>query len=224
MSPRSLSWLGMIGFVAGLLGAASALVLLLWPPQVADDVVSYPFTSTGFRVVQVWFFVQHLGLLVLLVGLARSRAMGTGRSFGAAAWLAVAGMIALSATELLAMRYADWDFDTANAGVMGTAYGIACTAVGAGMLVVGIGVLRCGRWSGWHRWTPIAVGVGLFVVVTPGLFAGFVAARLVIGFWMVQFAALGWSLHAETATHELPSRAGPATASRRDYERTAEGR
>jgi hypothetical protein len=61
MSTRFLSRAGLIGVAAGLLGALSALVMLLWPPQVAEDLVSYPFTTVGFYIAQGWFFVHHFG-------------------------------------------------------------------------------------------------------------------------------------------------------------------
>jgi len=43
----------------------------------------------------------------------------------------------------------------------------------------------------------MVIGVAQFVMLTPGMFGGFVVARLVIGAWMLMFAALGWSLYAE---------------------------
>lgn len=202
---------GLIGLVTGVLGAISALVLLYWPPQIAEGPVSYPFTTTGFLIAQAWFFVHHFGLVIALTALAVSGAVGNGRFVRGGAWLAVIGMILLTFTELLAMRYADWDFDTANAGVMGTSYGVACTVIGLGMIVAGVGVLRAGVWTGWRRWVPLAIGVALFAVVTPGMFGGFVIARLAIGFWMLQFAALGWSLHAESR-RSSPARQPWATA------------
>lgn len=197
MSSEARARAGLIGLVTGIIGAGAAVVLLLWPRQVSDDLVSYPFTTAGFYVAQVVFFVHHLGLLVLVVAFARSAAFGEGRVARGGAWLAVAGTAALAAAELLAMRYATWDFTTANEGLMGAAYGIACNAVGLGMLAAGVGTLRRRVWSGWFKWTPLAVGVTQFVVLTPGMFGGFVVARLAIGTWMLTFAALGWGLYAD---------------------------
>lgn len=197
MNRQLLSRVGIVSVVAGLLGALSAVVLLAWPPQVSPDVVSYPFTATGFHLAQGWFFVQHLGLLLALVVLAGSGAAGSSRFARAGAWTAVAGMVALSLAELLAMRYADWEDEAANAGLMGTAYGISVTVIGLGMLAAGVGVLRARAWGGWRRWTPLAIGIATFAIVTPGMFGGFVIARLAIGLWMLLFAAMGWSLHTE---------------------------
>jgi hypothetical protein len=160
--------------------------------------VSYPFTRTGFLIAQAFFFVHHFGLLVPLVALAASRITGAHVLFRATAWLAVLGMTQLTASELLAIRYADWDFDTANAGLMGTSYGFSCTVTGLGMLVTGVGVLRAGLWTGWRRWTPLAIGIAEFVVLTPGMFGGFTTARLAIGFWMLLFGVLGWAMYVES--------------------------
>lgn len=185
---------GIIGIAAGVLGLVSALVLLFWPPQVSEELLSYPLTVPGFYVAQAWFFVHHFGLVVVLVGLVRSGALGSGRIGRAGGWVAVAGMVALTLTELLAMRYAHWDNDEANAGLMGTSYGISVSAIGVGLIIAGIAALRAGIWSGWARWTPLSIGVTAFAVVTPAMFGGFVTARLGIGFFMLLFAALGLGL------------------------------
>ena len=208
MSPHVQARAGLIGLATGLLGALSAVVMLFWPPQVAEDLVSYPFTTAGFHIAQSWFFIHHFGLVLALVALALSGAFGNGRLGRGGAWTAVIGMVALTLCELLAMRYADWNTDTANAGLMGTSYGISVTVIGLGMLAAGIGVLRAGVWHGWRRWTPLAIGIATFAVVTPGMFGGFVIARLAIGSWLLLLAALGWSLYVESRrfTPPLPPR------------------
>lgn len=185
---------GYVGIAAGVLGALSALVLLVWPPQVSEELLSYPLTVNGFYVAQGWFFVHHLGLVVVLVGLIRSGALGDRALGRLGGWVAVAGTGALTVTELLAMRYAHWDNDAANAGLMGTSYGVSVSVLGVGMIVAGIAAVRAGVWSGWSRWTPLAVGVAAFAIVTPAMFGGFVTARLGIGFFMLLFAALGAAL------------------------------
>ncbi len=158
MSPQFLSRAGLIGLATGLLGALSAVVLLLWPPQVAEQLPSYPFTRVGFYIAQAWFFVHHFGLVPALVALAMSAALGKSRFARVGAWTAVIGIVALAFSELLAMRYADWHSDTANAGLMGACYGIAVTVIGLGMLAAGVGVLRADGWHRWRRW-PLAIGI-----------------------------------------------------------------
>ncbi|HVE99324.1 MAG TPA: hypothetical protein VNA12_09105 [Mycobacteriales bacterium] len=190
---------GMIGFYTGLAGAASALVLILWPRQGDPGTVMYPFTETGFVVAQAWFAVHHIGLVLLLIGLARQAGIG-GRVSHAGAWLAVAGMVGLSFAEVFAMRYGGWQNDAATA--MGAAYGITVNAIGLGLVAAGLGTVRASTWTGWHRWMPLTGGVAVFAIVTPGMFGGFVVGRLAIGTWMLMLAALGWGLHAEARTRE----------------------
>ncbi|MBA3261079.1 MAG: hypothetical protein H0T69_01115 [Thermoleophilaceae bacterium] len=137
------------------------------------------------------FAVHHLGLVAGVVALALSGAVGRGGVGRSGAWLLVAGTVMLTASELLAMRYVGWTNEAANAGLMGAAYGISCTLMGVGAILAGIGVRRAKVWSGWRAWTPMVIGVAQFVMLTPGMFGGFVVARLVIGAWMLMFAALG---------------------------------
>jgi hypothetical protein len=184
--------------IAGLLGPPIAAVMLLWPAQTDRGLLSYPFTHDGFLVAQACFFAHHIGMVILLIGFARSGAFGSGWLVRAGAWLATVGMVLLTVAELNTMRYADWTAEKANAGAMGATYGIACNTIGLGLIIAGVGVARARAWSGWHRWMPLVIGIATFVELTPGMFGGFVIARLAIGFWIALFAALGASLRIES--------------------------
>ena len=196
-SAQTLRKLGWIGFITGILGVLSVIPMLTWPPQVEERQLSYPFTINGFYVIQSWFFVHHIGLVAVLVALAKSGAVGS-RSFACwAAWLSVAGMIMLTFMELYAMQFAGWETKAANEGVMGVGYGISTTIIGLGLLGSGVGVLRARVWSGWRKWIPLILGIELFVLVTPLMFGGYVLARIAIASWMALYAALGWSILTE---------------------------
>ena len=65
-------------------------------------------------------------------------------------------------------------------------------SVGVGVIAVGVGVIRQRRWLTWERWVPLAIGVWVFIPMTPAIAAGYVPARLSITVWMVLYAALGW--------------------------------
>jgi hypothetical protein len=204
-SPSALSTAGLIGLVAGLTGVLAAAVMISWPPQIAPGPLSYPFTRTGFQVAQFIFFVHHFGLVIAAWGLAVSGAMGAGRAPRWGAWLAVVGTLLLTFAELNTMRFAELDAVKANEGFVGATYGISCNLIGAGMLVAGIGVLRARLWSGWRRWMPLIIGIATFVELTPGMFGGYVVARLAIGFWLLLFGALGQALRAESRGTERSS-------------------
>jgi hypothetical protein len=205
MSDLSLRRCGLVCLLTGIVGGLAALALLAWPTNVDDDLLRHPFSDEGFLAVQAFFAVHHLGLVAGVVALALSGAVGRGRIARGGAWLLVVGTVLLTGSELLTMRYVDWTSEAANAGLMGAAYGISCTVMGVGAILAGVGVLRAGAWSGWRARTPLVIGVAQFVMLTPGMSGGFVLARLVIGAWMLMFAALGWSLYAE-ARGEVTSR------------------
>jgi hypothetical protein len=197
MTPSQLGKAGRIGVVTGAAGAAAAGIMLAWPAQSDRSLLIHPFTRNGFFVAQSLFFVHHIGLVITVVALARSGAVGSGKIVRGGAWLAVLGMTALTLAELNTMRYVDWDFEKANASAMGATYGVACNAIGVGMVIAAVGVVRARVWSGWRRWVPLAIGIATFVELTPGMFGGFVIARLAIGFWIVMFGVLGQALRAE---------------------------
>lgn len=195
LSARRLDTIGFVGVVTGVVGILSAALMLAWPAEVSPDVLSYPFTVDGFRTIQTWFFVHHIGLDVLAVGFALSAGLGTSRVASVGAWLAVLGLLGLTGMELFAIQFAEWNAVAANQGTMGAGYGMTTSLVGLGMLIAGVGVLRARVWTGWWRFVPLLIGVTHFVVVTPAIFSnGYVVARLAIAMWMALFGALGWCL------------------------------
>jgi hypothetical protein len=213
MSPSNLCRLGLIGAVTGLVGAALGIGIPFWPEHSANDLFRYPFTTAEFSFFHVVFFLQHLGLVVLLIALSLSGA-ARGRSFPVGAWLAVLGMALLSIA--VGGDGVSMPTSTRNAGAIGTTYGLASVVTGLGMLLAGIEIARTGRWSEWRRWTPLATGACVFVVVIPGLAGGFVIGRLAIADWMRWFAAVGWSLSTESrgATNARQSRQADSWAGR----------
>ena len=205
LSRRHLRWAGTIGVAAGVIGALAAAVMIAWPAQVPKGPLMYPFTREGFLAAQAFFFVHHLAMVAVVAGFAASGAAGTSRVLRGGAWLAVLGTLLLSLAELNTMRFAELDTEQANAGLVGASYGISCNLVGLGMILAGAGTLRARRWTGWRRWTPLAIGIATFVELTPGMFGGYVIARLAIGFWILLFGALGQALRTESAGEPGPA-------------------
>lgn len=179
---------------AGLLGAASGVFLAVYPGQVPQDMFSYPLTPGGFAVIQVWFFVQHLGLLAGLLALARAQAMTPGPSArwgnGLEAW----GMALLAVTELIAITARDSTTRGDGTGLLNALYGISTIAIGVGLVLAGIAIRREGRWTGWRGLVVLVAGIFVFVPMTPALMGPFIGARLAITAWMLLFAALGYAV------------------------------
>ncbi len=182
---------------AGVLGAASGVFLAVYPAQVADDRFSYPLTSTGFVVIQVWFFVQHLGLLAGIVACSRTQALGPGRAGRWGVWAAAAGMGLLAVTELLAIRAKEVTYPGPGTGLLDVLYGVSSLLAGVGLIVAGVAVLRARRWTGWRGWIVLVAGIWVFVPMMPALVGPFLLARLAITCWMVLFAGLGYALMRE---------------------------
>jgi hypothetical protein len=206
------SWVrgaGLACLVAGVLGAVSGVALAAWPTDVSTDRYSYPFTSDEFVAVQVWFAVQHLGLLAGLVALPAAGVMAPGRAARWGAGLAVGGMALLTVTELLAVTARDSSYPGEGTGLLDTLYGLSCTAAGIGLVVAGLSVRRRGAWSGWRRLVVLALGVWVFVPMMPAIMGPFLLARLAIAGWMLLFAALGYALWTARPGEVEPASGGP---------------
>jgi hypothetical protein len=194
MSSGRLAFLGWLSVVAGVLGVASAFFLIAIEPGVGRDRFSYPLTPGGFTVIQLWFFIHHIGLLAGLYGLWRSGVVGTRLLGRIGAWVAIAGMALLALTELVAISAAELARSNPQAAMIEALYGIPSSLVGLGLILAGIAAIRAGTWRGWRRVLPLLLGVYVFVPLTPALFASFVLARLAIAGWMLGFSFLGWGL------------------------------
>jgi hypothetical protein len=195
---------GLLCLAAGLLGAASGMYLAFVEPQVPDTRFSYPLDATGFAVIQVWFVVQHLGLLAGQLALRTSGVAGASRAASAGHLIGLGGMALLTVTELLAITASEAAYPSSRTDVLDALYGVSSIALGVGLTMVGVAVAREHRWVGWQRWLPLTLGVWVFVPMLPALMAGFLPARLAITSWMLLYAALGWAL----------VRGGGATAAR----------
>lgn len=185
---------GLICLAAGLLGAASGLFLIVVDPSVPDSRFSYPLTAGAFVAIQLWFAVQHLGLLAGQRALWMSGALGASRSARVGHLIALAGMALLTTTEVLATTAASSPYPSGRTDVLDVLYGVASLAIGGGLVMAGVAALRARARDGLLRWLPLAIGAWVFVPMTPMMLVGFVPARLAITGWMLLYTALGWAL------------------------------
>jgi len=185
---------GQVCMWAGLLGAASGVYLAGVDAAVDKNQWSYPQSVGEFTVTQIWFAVQHIGLVAGLLALWWSGAVGPSRLGRFGHYAAVACMIGFAVTELAAIPAATDSMDTSRVGVLEAMYGIFSMLLGAALIAEGIAVARAGAWRGWRRWVPLALGVWVFMPMTPALALSFTGARYAIAGWMLLFAALGWTL------------------------------
>jgi len=185
---------GRICLWAGILGAASGIYLAFVPPTVEPEIFSYPLDSRGHQAIQLWFAVQHVGLMLGLAALLAEGALGQARYGRWGLGVALAGLALLTVAELWAIPLADAIIGSSQLAALDATYGIASTLAGGGMIAAGIAAVRAGRWQGWARFVPLALGIYVFLPMFPAMMSSFIAARLAITGWMLLFAALGWVL------------------------------
>ncbi len=192
--PLWVSRAGALCVAAGILGAVSGIFLSVSPAQVSEDMFSYPLTAGGFTVIQIWFFVQHLGLLAGIAALARAAVMAPGRSARWGTGLAASGMALLAVTELIAITARNSTYPGEGTALLDVLYGISSVACGVGLILAGIAVRNGRRWTGWRALVVLVAGIFVFVPMMPALMGPFILARVAITVWMLLFAALGYAL------------------------------
>lgn len=190
-STRTIWRAGAVCFAAGLAGAAGGIYLAVMQPDVGTGRFSYPQGAGEFATIQVWFVVQHLGLLLGLLALSWAGVVPRTR-FGRLGFAAtVASMLALTVMEAVAILARDVAVDSTTAVVVGSLYGVVSFAFGVSLVALGIAIARDGVWQGWRRWLVLTMGIYVFVPMFPALATMTDGARLAIAGWMLLFAALG---------------------------------
>ena len=204
---------GLLCLVGAVIGVISGIITAFIPPAVSSDWYSYPYTPRGFRVTELVFILNHVLLLVGILGLARTGAAGTGLFGRVGLWISVVGMATLTLCEVGAMTLATSPYPSPRTDFMDTSFGVASILIGVGLVLAGVAVARVGEWGGWHRFVALNCGVAVFVIVIPGVFGSLLAGRLVLAVWMLMFAALGLALCSQARIHEVER--APATAGSR---------
>lgn len=185
---------GAVCLVAALAGAASGIYLAWMDPDVSTDRFSFPQEAGEFFTIQVFFVVQHLGLMLGLLALARTSAVPRTRLGLVGTYGAVIGMAGLAVMEAVAITARDVAVDSTTATVLGAGYGVVSVVLGVTLVAAGIAIARAGVWQGWRRWVVLALGVWVFFPMFPALATMTDGARLAIAGWMLLFAALGAAL------------------------------
>ncbi len=194
--PSTSRRIGAACLLAALVGVAYVAVMLVMDPSVGDDRYSYPQSPTGFRFGQVLLAVQHVPLVLALIALARLVPTERARR---SVMVGAAGMGLLAIVELINIAAADEPSDSSTATLISTLYALPTLVIGAALVVAGLAVIR-GGWNVpvWIRWLPLALGVYMFVPLTPALALSADAGRVALGGWMLLYAALGIALLTES--------------------------
>lgn len=186
--------LGAVGFWGGIAGALSALVVIVYQPVVSPEHFSYPFNATGFTIAQVFFAMQHLTMVAVIVALLLTPAVGSSRLARAGLCVGIAGLALLALLELAAIAAAHSVSGEPLYGLVQSLFAIPMMLTGFGLVLGGIGVLRAGAWKGVKRLLPLILGIYVFVPLMPAIMGPHLAGRIGIGIWVLLFGHLGWLL------------------------------
>jgi hypothetical protein len=142
--------------------------------------------------------IIHLGELAAVVALALSGAAGTGLLGRLGLGLACLGELMLAVAEVITLS---------APGTSDTLFAIAPNLVGLGLILAGIAVIRTGRFTGWRRYVTLALGIYIFVVLTPVIIAagGPPAVPAVAGLlvWQVLWVLIAVAVLVETGRPAL---------------------
>ena len=164
--------------------------------SVAKDLYSWPLHRDGAIVFALFAALAHLLMLIGLVGLLRSGVAGRSRGAVLGLQTAIAGMALLFVSEFGSMLLAGSHESAPLGSVVDASFALASILLTVGLLAAGAGTVRSGNWSGWRRYTPLACGALLLIVVaiqfTSILWLG-------VAMFAVGFAALGLALATDPA-------------------------
>ncbi len=107
-----------------------------------------------------------------------------------------AGGLALTLLGLTVLAVAEvtWMLDM---GIADALYTIATVAMTLGLIAVGVAVLKASLWSGWRRFTPLACGLFIPLVLVPSFALPGFAMNYAIGIWGICWLLLGLALRTE---------------------------
>lgn len=185
---------GAIGFWGGIAGGLSALVVIFYPVAAGPEYFRYPFEVTGFTVAQVFFAVQHVTMVLAVVALLNTRAVGSSRLARIGFLIGLGGLALLAAVEVAAITAVHAVAGDPLYDLVQSLFSIPTIMTGTGFVLGGIGVLRHGGWTGAKRFLPLILGVYVFVPLIPAIMGPQLAGRIAIGIWVLLFGLLGWIL------------------------------
>ncbi len=134
--------------------------------DISDDMWRYPWESgDAFVAFSLFSSLLHGLVIVGLRAFGRSGVAGRSRAVKRGVALAVIGTAVLLVGELLSIPIRGAENGDTSAMIVAAVFGVGGIASMIGFLLAGWGTLRAGVWHGWRRFTPLAPGVWLAVMM-----------------------------------------------------------
>lgn len=186
---------GLLVIIAAAVQGDGALITAAYrgDSPISESQLSFPWSgATAVTTSLIWGLTQ----LMLVVGLGAFTRSGAAPSkLGQiGGWLAVAGAVSYVVAHGLSLAGYDAALEDPTA-VAALSCFVAGTLIGAvGLIMAGVATLRSGTWSGWRRFTPLALGIWMAVMM-PLQFTA--ALPIAVGVYAIATIALGLAMLVE---------------------------
>ena len=183
-----------VGAAATTLGGIAVQAIVQPTTNVSHDRWSYPWSSAALIPISLLWAALHVFVFYGVLGFARSRPAGRGRSARLGARLALAGTALLFVGELASIPIREQRTDDAGAAIVGAIFAVAILLTAVGFLLAGVATLRARLWGDWRRFTPLSVGVAACALLALNTTHALPAGVAVYGLCLL---ALGVALYTE---------------------------
>jgi hypothetical protein len=189
--------------IGGIIATLGAAVTALLPSAVPLTDASSPYTLVVYRYTQILWAISYALIVVGIVGVARTGAVGSSWLGKIGLWLAILGKGALTVGNASFAFFATATMTDAPIVFLDSLMGIASLVTALGLVLAGIVVLRVGQWQAWHRFIPLLCGLFVLVVLLPVLILELTVIQWPIAGWAACFVLLGIALYQQRA-HPAP--------------------
>jgi len=132
---------------------------------VSEQTWSYPWSSDAFIPISLLWALNHVLVLVGIVGLRRSGLAGPSRSARVGLGLAITGTAVLLAGELGSLPIGDQHTDATIPLIVGAIFGFGTFCSAIGLLLAAKATLQARIWRNWRRFTPLICGISTIPLI-----------------------------------------------------------
>ena len=132
---------------------------------VPHDRLNFPLSGTQASTAEAVWGISQLAFLVALVAFRRRTAVASSRPGRFGSRLAVAGGVLFLGGHVVCLFFRDVLVSDPAGVVAVSLFAVGSVFIAIGFLAAGVAVLRGGLWSGWRRYTPMAVGAWMAVMI-----------------------------------------------------------
>ncbi|MGH3366678.1 MAG: hypothetical protein ACRDOY_05700 [Nocardioidaceae bacterium] len=191
---------GLLIIIAGAVQGDGALISAAYrnASPVSDEQLSYPWAdATAITTSLVWGTTQLL-FVIGLMAFARSGAAPS-KAGQVGGRLAVTGALLYVIAHALSLVGYDAALDDPISVAVVSCFAVGTLLTAVGLIMAGTATLRSGVWSGWRRYTPLALGIWM-VAMMPLQFTP--ALPVAVGVYALAAMALGLSMIIEGPSRE----------------------